>query len=261
MAFTRPKYDDCYFRERVKQSNDNLNYALYRGQTATQDDCYPYSSLLQKHDRNFNKFGNSEEAGRLADIESLIGPRGDYFSTCMVGRTMDDKNRKLYQVAAGGEAQHSMQSVSACNNRFLETHDTSLFLPKHDVKELDVFEYRHQDLYLNPQCNIYWNDSLNSRNFSKDTYIEPTVEIIVDEDNIKDSSVAKRERFVHPGLYDMLGQTALPREYYHGNEFKYKDNKRQFRDREEVVFVNREGRDRYGAVQRNSGAGAEVPPQ
>lgn len=184
MASTRIPYDECAYREEVKQSIIPGHYHLYDGQYENNGKCILYSG--PRNTRTYNSSEISQvERNSLVDVDSILSGRNVPLTKCMDGRTLEDLNKQYSKV--------SIQDPKLCSDFLLPT-ESRYSHPADNIKGMPCtgcfpLEYP----FIDPKEFVFWGhngiprNGLGTRNFVKDNY-KPNY-----SDTINDVSVRPQE--------------------------------------------------------------------
>lgn len=158
-TFSRQSYDISAYSDEVKQSTNVLDYNLDPTQQWNCGKCLSVNGPR-------NKIGNySFVPKKLVDVDSILSNRTQ-INTKSISKKTDDymtvdkmvKDGKYYNRYFGDE----------CSS-FLNPEDSRFTHPKNNYKGLmfNIFYKLNKD----PQCNVFWDSSLNTRLYARDTYL------------------------------------------------------------------------------------------
>ena len=152
----------CYYEDRLEQSVSPLLYKLNPNQINNCESCLSVFGPRAGH----NGVGDSTAipihatapAQGLVDVESILTNRNVIASKCKDGKVNDIDVTKF-----------QLQHARICND-FLDPIATHLTNPPQNYREIAID--RFYDLDRNPQFNIFYNFSINSRLEAKDNFKE-----------------------------------------------------------------------------------------
>jgi hypothetical protein len=153
-------YDASTYSDRLIESTDPLHYRLNTNQIYNCNSCL--TGLGPRGRFGVNTTAKNQvalaQAPEVVNLESILTNRNVYKS----------KNRSN---GANPVDLNKLNSVNhnRCNN-FLNSSSSRLTLPTANYRELPI--NRFYDLNKNPQENLFWNYTINSKLEAKDNYVE-----------------------------------------------------------------------------------------
>jgi hypothetical protein len=156
---TRLAYDDCAYPDRLSESVGPLSYRLSEYQIHNCDGCLstmgPRSGFKGHGVSTLN--GNRPATSQsLVDLESILSNRNVKTSKCKTGHVNE------VDVTA-----FDLQHPAICND-YLNPQSSRLSYPVANYRDMSV--NRFQNLPHNPQTNIFWDFSSNTRLEAKDNF-------------------------------------------------------------------------------------------
>lgn len=168
MSFTRLMYDNCACKEATERSVGPMHYRLFGGQVENCDVCHSYSGHRNSREDVSTTRDNCELGhGSMVQVESELQNRVNPRSVC---------NKAA---ANKGYVKHTpeLKHKDKCGD-FLDEEDTRFTHPIDNYRGISVDRFQY--LPIDPQCNIFWNNSINSRLVAKDTYKMVRPELLTD---------------------------------------------------------------------------------
>jgi len=167
MASNRLIYDNCAFKDRLRQNNEQINYKLYTGYHYNCGSCRPKYSPGSGYGDSYVsnpeivKYNDPTDDRWQIDVESELKNLGIKNSDCFTEKTnLLDMSKITYK--------HKPSCLKIYDPSFMQS--TRLSYPAWDVKTwyVDRFDY----LYKDPQdpSTIYWDRPLDTQLYTKDTY-------------------------------------------------------------------------------------------
>ena len=168
MSFTRLRYDDCACKEANERSVGPMHYRLFGGQVENCDVCYSNTGHRNsREDVSTTRAGCELGHGSMVEVESELQNRVNPNSNC---------NKAA---ANKGYVDHEVKLKHKDNcGKFLDEEDTRFSHPIDNYRGMNIDRFEH--LPIDPQCNIFWNKSINSRLVAKDTYKMVRPELLSD---------------------------------------------------------------------------------
>lgn len=162
MAQTRTEFDDCNYRQKLKQSEGPGKYRLYRGQN---ESCAP--CMIANGPRNTRPRVSSEvesvAKADLVDLESLLTNRSYVLSKCPNDRTLYDKQGHLQRLARSTRP-------AACDPQ-MDTQYSRLTHPLYDYREQHAARWEFP--IIDPVEFVWtWNQPINSSLYIRDTTLK-----------------------------------------------------------------------------------------
>jgi hypothetical protein len=164
--WSRLNYDNAAYAEQVRESTYGLNYQLSSYAGVNCNACFPPYQLA-------------------SDIAAGV-PGGDIdLDSVLTGRTKINSRASVYRnpdpIDGFSPAIPSQASEAYCNP-YVETEYSRFTNPAMLYKGIkqDRFVPLHQD----PQCNIFWDFSLNTRQQARDNFRTPWQVPIGQKDNL-----------------------------------------------------------------------------
>ena len=158
MSFTRLKYDNCACKEATTRSVGPMHYRLYGGQVENCDVCHSFTGHRNsREDVSTTREKCEAGHGSMVDVESQLQNRVNPSSVCnSVG-----KNNSYTDFQA------NLKHKDNCGS-FLDEEDTRFTHPLNNYRGMSIDRFQY--LPIDPQCNIFNNNAINSRLVAKDTY-------------------------------------------------------------------------------------------
>lgn len=162
MAQTRTEFDECNYRQKVKQSEGPGRYRLFRGQNESCATCVTTDGPRQNRVRVASEAA-SVAKGDLVDLESLLTNRTYSLSKCPNDRTLYDKQAHLRKLARG-------KAPGGCDP-LLDTQHSRLTHPLYDYKELHATRWEYP--IIDPVQFVWtWNQPINSSLYIRDLTLQ-----------------------------------------------------------------------------------------
>ena len=162
---SRLRYDENYVNDRVVQSTGPIQSTMDPNRISNCNKCTPTAGAGARPSHNGWQdnlpvsMANNSPAQQVTDIESVL----------------TNRNVKKTRGKTGGLNPVDVLKYKTYNNttcgKGLDPVYSTLSFPKQFYRELSI--NRFYDLNINPQANIYWNDSIDSRLEAKDNYNYP----------------------------------------------------------------------------------------
>jgi hypothetical protein len=160
MASTRQTYDRCAYDDDLRQSTGTLQYHLDPIQVDNCDKCLSVNGPR-------NKVGSyTYRPPSLIDVDSMLSNRSDINTKC-IGKRINSY-RNVDNVMNNDQLSTNTFFGNECNN-FLNSEDTRFTHPKNNYR--GVHPDRFYRLNKDPQCNIFWDNSVNTRLAARDNYV------------------------------------------------------------------------------------------
>lgn len=155
-------YDKCAYKDKLKKSTDPLLYNLNTNKIWS---CNQGLSTLGPRSGYMGN-GVSTFVGHpvataqyLSDVESILTNRNVLTSKC--------RNGQLNPVNLTNKYNNNLKHLQNTSN-YLDPINSRLTHPAFNYKEAPI--NRFNNLPQNPQLNIFWNFSINTKNEAKDNY-------------------------------------------------------------------------------------------
>ncbi len=166
---SRLGYDKCYYDDYLAESVGPL---LYRLNPNTINNCNSCLSVFGPRASNGPRsYGVSSitghvtaQAQELVDVESILSNRNTIASKCKDGQVNDIDVTKF-----------NLQHARTCND-FLDPVATRLTNPPQNYRGMSI--NRFYDCHQNPQANIFYDFSVNTKLEAKDNYRERVPRLI-----------------------------------------------------------------------------------
>jgi hypothetical protein len=159
MSFTRSMYDNCSCKQLNKMSVASMNYRLYNGNNENCNSCLstcgPYNANNESN--SVKKIDSQKSFGTLIDVESVLMNRVKPLSDCNEVSCDTKCFKKLPKT----------HNKNICGS-FLDEEDTRFTHPIDNYRGMSIDRFQY--LPIDPQCNIYVNNSIDTRLIAKDTY-------------------------------------------------------------------------------------------
>lgn len=158
MSFTRLKYDNCACQEATARSVGPMHYRLFGGHVEHCNLCHSFTGPRNsKEDVSTTRENCELGHGSMIAVESELQNRVNPSSQCnKVGKNNGHKDHDA-----------NIKHKDNCGV-FLDEQDTRFSHPLDNYRGMTIDRFEH--LPIDPQCNIFWNNSINSRLVAKDTY-------------------------------------------------------------------------------------------
>ena len=170
MSFTRSMYDSCACNQSTQRSIAPMNYRLYEGPYENCNQCFsscgPYNATNEAS--SVNRQCDKNGRGTQVEVESILTNRVKQSTDCTDVSCDQSCFNNLPKTYNKPNCKGNIQSEES---RF--THP----IDNYRGMSIDRFQY----LPIDPQCNIYCNDSIDTRLLAKDTY-KVIVPNIIDND-------------------------------------------------------------------------------
>jgi len=172
-ASSRLRYDERYVNDRTQQSTAPIQSMMDPNRISNCNKCSPSAGAGMRPSHNGWQDNlpvpnaNNSPAQQVTDIDSILSNRN-------VKKTRD-KTGGLNPVNV---LKYKTYNNTSCG-KGLDPVYSSLSFPKQFSRELSI--NRFYDLNINPQVNIYYNDSVNSRLTAIDNYNYPYPYSITDD--------------------------------------------------------------------------------
>jgi len=151
MSQTRKLYDSCEYDSQIKQSTTPLAYNLYVGQVCNNNSCFN-SDGPRNNRKNTTSSITSTPKIDLVDVDSTLSNRCKSDNSC---------NKYLKKCKKINKPKLPLD----CSNT--SSIDTRL---EDDGSFRDLERNRWDWVPINPQCNIFWDQSINTRLAFKDNF-------------------------------------------------------------------------------------------
>lgn len=154
-------YDKCAYEDRLQESTGPLMYKLDPNRIKNCKEClsiYGPRSSLNGHGVSIVGERGIAPAQDVVDVESILSNRNVLASKCKDGK-VNDINVNNFKL------NHS----TVCNH-FLDPLASRLTNPTANYRGMSI--NRFYDLPKNPQADIFWDFSVNTRLEAKDNYKE-----------------------------------------------------------------------------------------
>lgn len=155
------QYDECYYEDRVKESTSPMKYRLNENYSHNCNSCL--STMGPRS--GYMGVGVSTTVGHpqataqyVTDTESILKNLNVKSSRCKTGKVNDIDITKF-----------KLKHAPVCN-KYLDPIASRLSYPAATYRDMAV--NRFYDLPLDPQANIFWDFSTNSRLEAKDNFME-----------------------------------------------------------------------------------------
>jgi len=166
---SRLPYDECAYPDKLQVSTGPLLYKLSTDQIYNCDSCLstfgPRSSIRGNDVSKTMKTGYAPSQD-LVDLESILTNRNVLESKCKTGRTNPVNVTEM-----------PLQHVPSCG-KFLDPVVSRLTHPAANYRDASV--NRFYNLPKDPQANIFWNFSVNTRLEAKDNFIPDVPQLWAD---------------------------------------------------------------------------------
>lgn len=158
MSFTRLKYDNCACQEATARSVGPMHYRLFGGHVEHCNVCHSFTGPRNsKEDVSTTRENCELGHGSMIAVESELQNRVNPSSQCnKVGKNNGHKDHDA-----------NIKHKDNCGV-FLDEQDTRFTHPLDHYRGMSIDRFEH--LPIDPQCNIFWDNSINSRLVAKDTY-------------------------------------------------------------------------------------------
>lgn len=178
---SRLPYDGCAYKDRLSESVGPLGYRL------SPDQMYNCNSCLSTLGPRASNLGRGYDVSRiyetgyaasqdLVDVESVLSNRNVKQSKCKTGKCNPVNVTK-----------YKNNDVRLCNN-YLDPESTHLSYPASNYRDISI--NRFYNLVRDPQANIFWDFSVNTKNEAKDNLMPdlptPWVDLSGPKENVKD---------------------------------------------------------------------------
>lgn len=157
---SRLGYDNNYYPERVIESCSPMKYRTNTNQIRNDNRCLsvlgPRSSYMGTGVSTLGNLGPAE-AQELADLESIF-----------TNRNVKLSKSKLGHVNPVNPLNSKMVNASMCGN-VINSEYTHLSYPPANYRDMSI--NRFYDLLHDPQENLFWDFSVNTKLEAKDNYM------------------------------------------------------------------------------------------
>lgn len=166
MSFNRTSYDKCAYDLQIKRSTDQGDYRLFAPFAENCNQCFSaFGPVGAKCDVSTAKAPMDLKFGDMAAAESALSWRHRALTRCNEDSDPLDCSEVYHK--------------PVCTNK-LTSEDTRFTNPLDNYRGMSLTSYMlNPYLPVNPQCNIldsYDLIGLDSRNWSKDNYVQPKQE-------------------------------------------------------------------------------------
>jgi hypothetical protein len=155
-------YDDCYNVDRLRESTGPLGYRLNGNYNNNCNSCLstlgPRSGYMGNDVSTTVSVNTPARAQYITDVESILKNLNVPQSKCKTGKVNNIDVNKF-----------SLKHANVCN-KFLDPMASRLTYPAATYRDMAI--NRFYDLNQDPQVNIFWDASTNTRLEAKDNFME-----------------------------------------------------------------------------------------
>lgn len=160
-------YDEDAYNDRISESTSPLEYRLNTSRIHNCNGCLSTYGPIARNGVSSTVGHSVSEAQKLTDVESILSNRN-----VQASKAKDGKVNKV------DTSSYTLKHARICN-KDIDPISSRLTHPPQTYR--GIMTNRFYDLPKNPQANIYWDSSANTRLEARDNY---TVQL----PNPKDSS-------------------------------------------------------------------------
>lgn len=166
---SRLGYDKCAYGDRLEESQLPLQYKINPIQTSNTGACFaPLGPRGGKYGVSTTIGFSTAPSQDLVDVESILSNRNNLQSKCRHGQVNDVD-----------VSQFKLQHARVCKNNDLDSMASRLTNPSGNYRGMSI--NRFYDLDRNPQENIFWNFSVNTKLEAKDNYVQKVPVLMEDK--------------------------------------------------------------------------------
>ena len=165
---TRLPYDECAYKDKLKESTGPIEYRLLPDQMYNCNSCLYASGTGPRAANNGRGYDVSRSiktkyaaSQDLVDVESILSNRNVKLSKCKTGKVNPVDVMKF-----------KLMDEPICNNH-LDKESTRLSHPSSNYRDMSI--NRFYNLVRDPQMNIFWDEAVNSRLEAKDNFVQVAV--------------------------------------------------------------------------------------